>query len=331
MTRIARKDDGPFVRRVTWIGLVVNVVMMTIKFIAGVIGHSQALIADAIHSASDFATDIAVLVGSRFWNSPPDMKHPNGHRRFETLISLGIGIAVIVVGVFIAINAIETLWKGTPSHPSAIVGVCALLSVISKEWLFRYTRAAGRKIRSQALERSEEHTSELQSPDHLVCRLLLEKKKNFFFFFFNDTATTEIYTLSLHDALPIFPRNGFSVTPVPRAGKSAARHWRDRKSTRLNSSHQIISYAVFCLKKKKIFFFFFLMIRRPPRSTLFPYTTLFRSFQGMAFPLHPCRGPENPQPGTGGERVAPPERRTELHSRRDRRHSYLCDSELPFL
>src|SRR5574344_606654 len=53
--------------------------------------------------------------------------------------------------------------------------------------------------------RSEEHTSELQSPDHLVCRLLLEQKNIIFFFFFNDTATTEIYTLSLHDALPICP------------------------------------------------------------------------------------------------------------------------------
>jgi len=174
MTRIARKDDGPFVRRVTWIGLVVNVVMMTIKFIAGIIGHSQALIADAIHSASDFATDIAVLVGSRFWNSPPDMKHPNGHRRFETLISLGIGIAVIVVGVFIAINAIETLWKGTPSHPSAIVGVCALLSVISKEWLFRYTRAAGRKIRSQALEANAwHHRSDALSSIPVVIAVIL--------------------------------------------------------------------------------------------------------------------------------------------------------------
>src|SRR6516165_1423862 len=142
----------------------------------------------------------------------------------------------------------------------------------------------------------------------------------FLFFFFNDTATTEIYTLSLHDALPIFVKD--------RAGRLAALDWhfnawaKDRKSTRLNSSHSQISYAVFCLKKKKkasfrgtilcklyhisvnsnnekpttrneitsaphtcvdsrcpgalSFSFFFLMIRRPPRSTLFPYTTLFR-------------------------------------------------------
>src|SRR5574340_1366340 len=71
----------------------------------------------------------------------------------------------------------------------------------------------------------------------------------FFLFFFNDTATTEIYTLSLHDALPISSRGRRGRTRRPPAGGPAAR--RDRKSTRLNSSHQKISYAVFCLKKKK--------------------------------------------------------------------------------
>src|SRR5688572_31439969 len=82
-----------------------------------------------------------------------------------------------------------------------------------------------------------------------------------FFFFFNDTATTEIYTLSLHDALPIFPARRTPATPrtikarslIPAAGSSCARNSSciDRKSTRLNSSHSQISYAVFCLKKKK--------------------------------------------------------------------------------
>src|SRR2546427_9344057 len=81
----------------------------------------------------------------------------------------------------------------------------------------------------------------------------------FFFFFFNDTATTEIYTLSLHDALPISNRcSGFRLTTFRQVGRSSAigrilvesRVPRDRKSTRLNSSHSQISYAVFCLKKK---------------------------------------------------------------------------------
>src|ERR1039457_84473 len=146
--------------------------------------------------------------------------------------------------------------------------------------------------------RSEEHTSELQSPCNLVCRLLLEKKKSakshcrralrrpcggtsrvsplrrtyqyparvdatvgaasatpecrFVFFFFNDTATTEIYTLSLHDALPIYNfvirRGSYGGCPRFSSPYTAC---IDRKSTRLNSSHLVISYAVFCLKKKK--------------------------------------------------------------------------------
>src|SRR5271163_3769536 len=124
------------------------------------------------------------------------------------------------------------------------------------------------------------------------------------FFFFNDTATTEIYTLSLHDALPIFAGRSADHGANPRPERRAdCFPCEDRKSTRLNSSHDQISYAVFCLKKKSSLFgtrptasrkwepvmvrspagprrdkpIFFVMIRRPPRSTLFPYTTLFRS------------------------------------------------------
>src|SRR3989304_4989218 len=123
-------------------------------------------------------------------------------------------------------------------------------------------RTPNSKLRTISPPRSEEHTSELQSRLHLVCRLLL----------FNDTATTEIYTLSLHDALPIFRSQGSGVRSKCNYSElltpnSELSHPQDRKSTRLNSSHGYISYAVF----------FFLMIRRPPRSTLFPYTTLFRS------------------------------------------------------
>src|SRR6476620_12312332 len=73
----------------------------------------------------------------------------------------------------------------------------------------------------------------------------------FFVFFFNDTATTEIYTLSLHDALPIRPRPASAPPPAARQEGPVATLGRDRKSTRLNSSHANISYAVFCLKKKK--------------------------------------------------------------------------------
>src|ERR1022692_5079941 len=80
---------------------------------------------------------------------------------------------------------------------------------------------------------------------HYVCPILT---LCYFFFFFNDTATTEIYTLSLHDALPIYIGRGEVCI---REWPARIRKWTDRKSTRLNSSHLVISYAVFCLKKKK--------------------------------------------------------------------------------
>src|ERR1035441_10943686 len=80
-----------------------------------------------------------------------------------------------------------------------------------------------------------------------------DSSRSFYFFFFNDTATTEIYTLSLHDALPIYARTcSRNTSPWKACG---APSWRDRKSTRLNSSHLGISYAVFCLKKKKCYLF----------------------------------------------------------------------------
>src|SRR5256885_17131431 len=100
----------------------------------------------------------------------------------------------------------------------------------------------------------------------MFCFLSHSPSSIFFFFFFNDTATTEIYTLSLHDALPIFPSAPrgkadlkIRVRELPEARvarvavplPAAERHREDRKSTRLNSSHLVISYAVFCLKKKK--------------------------------------------------------------------------------
>src|SRR5258708_21927334 len=85
-------------------------------------------------------------------------------------------------------------------------------------------------------------------PPHLIQTTVVGSYPHFFF---NDTATTEIYTLSLHDALPILHQSVLELRPIRTAVGANCARWRDRKSTRLNSSHQIISYAVFCLKKKK--------------------------------------------------------------------------------
>ncbi len=157
MTRILKKDDSSEVRHVTLVGLAWNAALSAGKFFAGYFGGSQALVADAIHSASDFTTDIAIIVGSKFWNAPPDADHPYGHRRFETLISVGIGLAVCAVGIGLGYNAIVALNEGKASKPEWIAGVMAALSIIIKEALFRYTRAKGRSIRSEAVEANAWH------------------------------------------------------------------------------------------------------------------------------------------------------------------------------
>ena len=151
MTRVRKKDNGGEVRKVTWIGLGWNAALSIAKFVVGTLGHSEALVADAIHSASDFVTDVVVIVGSHFWNSPPDADHPYGHRRFETLVTIGIAVAVAAVGVGIGYKAVMGLLSGEGSTPDKYVAAMALASILVKELLFRYTKLAGLKIRSQVL------------------------------------------------------------------------------------------------------------------------------------------------------------------------------------
>jgi cation diffusion facilitator family transporter len=123
---------------------------MVSKFVVGIIGNSRALVADAFHSASDFSTDIAILIGSRFWNQPPDSDHPYGHRRIETLMSIVIGLVLASVGVFLVYDAVEALRAGKKSSPTLIAAAIAFVSIVVKEWLYRYTLNVGKRIKSSA-------------------------------------------------------------------------------------------------------------------------------------------------------------------------------------
>jgi len=146
-----RAGQARQVRRVTLWGLAVNLALAGVKFLFGVVGASQALVADAVHSLSDLVTDVAVVVGARFWSAPADAEHPHGHGRIETLITAAIGIVLGAVGVGLAYRAIQTLPQWHASRPGWIALAAACLSMAAKEVLYRWTASVGRRVRSSAL------------------------------------------------------------------------------------------------------------------------------------------------------------------------------------
>lgn len=137
--------------RATWIGLVVNVVLSILKIVAGILGHSRAVVADGLHSLSDLISDIAVLVGVRVWSKPADCCHPYGHQRFETLVTFFIGLLMVMTGIGIGWDAILAWTEGKTHNAGYIALIAALSSMVVKEILFRWTLRKGKKINSSAL------------------------------------------------------------------------------------------------------------------------------------------------------------------------------------
>jgi len=152
-----RPDSLSIVRRATFVGLVANVLLAAAKIGAGVFGRAEVLIADGIHSISDLVTDVALLLGTLFWERPPDEDHPHGHRRIETLITLGIGLSLAVVGLSMGIDAVLHFFSSRSSHASPIALAAALVSVVVKEWLYHWTHRRAREAGSPALEANAWH------------------------------------------------------------------------------------------------------------------------------------------------------------------------------
>lgn len=144
-------SDVRSVKNITIAGLLINLALCALKIFAGFLGKSQAVIADGIHSLSDSVTDIAVIVGANFWSKEPDTTHPYGHRKVETVITVLIGAALALVGIFLAYNAIITLHQQHERTPCAIAFYAAVLSIIVKEWLYRWTISAGKRLKSSAM------------------------------------------------------------------------------------------------------------------------------------------------------------------------------------
>ena len=137
-------------RRAGWVGLVSNLGLAAAKAAAGVLGHSHAVLADAVHSLSDLATDIAIILGVKFWSAPADENHPHGHGRIETLVTVVIGLALAAVAIGMGVRAITGLQRGVETPPTGIALAAAVLSIVVKEALYRWTAGVGRRVRSSA-------------------------------------------------------------------------------------------------------------------------------------------------------------------------------------
>lgn len=138
-------------RNVTLVGSATNIVLIFVKIAGGMAFRSQALIADGIHSVSDLLSDVVVLFGLKLGRGEEDEEHPFGHGRIETLAALLVGLLLAGAGIWMAVSAALDMRAGNVPQPRALGIFVAIVSVLSKEILYHYTRIVGRRINSPAL------------------------------------------------------------------------------------------------------------------------------------------------------------------------------------
>lgn len=152
------QDSSRAAQRVTLVGALINVVLAILKIIVGTLGHSAALVADGVHSLSDLASDVIVLLATKHGRQPADEEHPYGHARIETVATVVLGSMLALVAIGIGWDATNRmLHQDTLVAPGMLVILVATLSLISKEWLYQYTMRIAKKIHSRILEANAWH------------------------------------------------------------------------------------------------------------------------------------------------------------------------------
>ena len=155
MTTVTDKKREQGIYKVTIVGSIVNLMLILLKFAAGFWGKSAAMFADAVHSLSDFLTDIIVIVFLQVSNKPKDKNHDYGHGKFETFATLLIGLALLLVGFGIAWHGISTIisvMRGmTLAGPDKLALIAAVISIMLKEAIYHYTVFYGQKLKSNSL------------------------------------------------------------------------------------------------------------------------------------------------------------------------------------
>ena len=150
-------DVRRLVRRAGWVGVWANVILSAVKLTAGYFAHSQALLADGVESLTDIVASMLLVVGVKYWEAPPDASHPHGHKRLETLFSAGVGLAMVAVAAGLAWNALHSLRDESTLSPNVWAFAVALLTIGSKELLYRWTLRQSRLAGSPAVAANAWH------------------------------------------------------------------------------------------------------------------------------------------------------------------------------
>ncbi|MBQ4529653.1 MAG: cation transporter [Lachnospiraceae bacterium] len=148
------KDFQRVANQVSGITILGNVILSIFKLIAGVVAHSNAMISDAIHSASDVFSTIVVIIGIKFASKESDKEHPYGHERLECVAAIILSMVLFVTGIAIGFEALKNIVQGNYGDlevPGILALAAALVSIITKEAMFWYTKSCARKIDSSAL------------------------------------------------------------------------------------------------------------------------------------------------------------------------------------
>ncbi|MEN8129868.1 MAG: cation diffusion facilitator family transporter [Pseudomonadota bacterium] len=159
-TTNSAKEQNDYIekRRVTVVGAVINMLLAVAKVLFGIIGSSQSLIADGIHSLSDLASDAMVLVAAKYGSQGADADHPYGHARFETAATLGLGLLLFIVAAGIMFDAADRLFSPESLlQPGPLTLVVAAVSILSKEALYHYTMLVARRLRSNLIRANAWH------------------------------------------------------------------------------------------------------------------------------------------------------------------------------
>ena len=153
ITKDSRQNPQAIVNRVTSIGIIGNVILSLFKFMAGVLGHSSAMVSDAIHSLSDVLATFIAWLGIRLSMQAPDREHPYGHERLECVASLLLGTILFGTGLMIGLSGLKTILAGHYEElqaPECIALIAAVVSIATKEGMFWYTRHYAKVLNSAA-------------------------------------------------------------------------------------------------------------------------------------------------------------------------------------